>query len=79
VVYSGHVGDGLYRRHGKHLSIEGVWGAFDAPGLVIEEARVVSLPGGQKLATLFISPYQKRISSKAPRGLSLADLSFGPT
>lgn len=32
---------------------------------------------GQKLATLYISPYQKRISGKAPRGFMLAENSFG--
>jgi hypothetical protein len=31
---------------------------------------------GKKLATLYISPYQKRISGKAPRGLILAENSF---
>lgn len=33
----------------------------------------ISHPNGQKLATLFISPYQKRISCKAPRGFKLVD------
>lgn len=32
----------------------------------------ISHPDGQKLETLFISPYQKRISGKAPRGFKLA-------
>lgn len=36
----------------------------------------ISHSNGQKLATLFISPYQKRISGKAPRGFKLADISF---
>jgi hypothetical protein len=40
------------------------------------DAYEVSHPNGQKLATLFMSPYQKRISGKAPRGFKLADISF---
>jgi hypothetical protein len=39
------------------------------------DAYAVSHPDGRKIATLYISPYQKRISSKAPRGFKLA----GPT
>ena len=31
---------------------------------------------GRKLATLYISPYQKRISGKAPNGFMLAENSF---
>lgn len=41
------------------------------------DAYEISHPNGQKLATLFISPYQKRISGKAPKGFKLADISFG--
>jgi hypothetical protein len=37
------------------------------------DAYEISHPDGHKLATLFISPYQKRISGKAPRGFELAD------
>lgn len=37
------------------------------------DAYEVSHPNGPKLATLFISPYQKRISGKAPRGFKLAE------
>ena len=33
-------------------------------------------PSGQKLATLYISPYQKRISGKAPKGFLLSDVPF---
>ena len=33
----------------------------------------ISHPNGQELATLYISPYQKRISNKAPRGFKLYD------
>jgi hypothetical protein len=40
------------------------------------DAYAISHPSGQKLATLFLSPYQKRISSKAPRGFKLAEDSF---
>ena len=36
----------------------------------------ISHPNGQNLATLFISPYQKRISGRPPRGFTLADTSF---
>jgi hypothetical protein len=36
----------------------------------------ISHQTGKKLATLYISPYQKRISGKAPRGLILAENSF---
>jgi hypothetical protein len=36
------------------------------------DAYEVSHPSGQKLATLFISPYQRRVSGKAPRGFKLA-------
>ena len=32
----------------------------------------VTHPNGEKLAVLFFSPYQKRISNKAPRGFMLA-------
>lgn len=38
----------------------------------------VAHPTGRKLATLYISPYQKRISGKAPRGFVLAENSFAP-
>ena len=34
----------------------------------------ISHPNGQKLATIFISPYQKRISNKAPKGFQLTGL-----
>jgi hypothetical protein len=40
------------------------------------DAYMISLPNGQKLATIYISPYQKRISCKAPRGFILAGTSF---
>src|SRR5262249_6921638 len=40
------------------------------------DAYEISNPDGQKLATLFISPYQKRNSGKAPRGFTLAGTSF---
>ena len=40
------------------------------------DAYEISHPNEQKLATLFISPYQKRISRKAPRGFTLADAAF---
>jgi len=40
------------------------------------DAYVISHQSGQKLTTLFISPYQKRISAKAPRGFKLAEDSF---
>jgi hypothetical protein len=36
----------------------------------------VNHPSGRELATLYISPYQKRISGKAPRGFILAENSF---
>ncbi len=36
----------------------------------------VKHPNGRNLATLYISPYQKRISAKAPRGFLLAENSF---
>lgn len=36
------------------------------------DAYAISHPDGRKLATLFISPYQKRISGKAPRAFKLA-------
>ncbi len=36
----------------------------------------VSHPNGQRLATLFISPYQKRVSGKAPQGFKLADYAW---
>lgn len=36
----------------------------------------ISHQAGKKLATLYISPYQKRISGKAPRGFILAEDSF---
>jgi hypothetical protein len=36
----------------------------------------VKHPNGRKLSTLYISPYQKRISAKAPRGFILAENSF---
>lgn len=35
------------------------------------DAYEVSHPNGEKLATLFISPYHKRISNKAPKGFNL--------
>ena len=35
----------------------------------------ISHPNGRRLATLFISPYENRISRKAPRGFTLAGLS----
>ncbi|QLG88417.1 hypothetical protein HQ393_13350 [Chitinibacter bivalviorum] len=38
------------------------------------DAYEISHPNGEKLATLFISPYQKRISGKAPRGFKLANI-----
>jgi hypothetical protein len=37
------------------------------------DAYEVSLPNGNKLATLYISPYHKRISGKAPHGFMLED------
>lgn len=40
------------------------------------DAYAISHPNGEKLATLFISPYQKRISAKAPTGFKLAQDSF---
>lgn len=40
------------------------------------DAYELSHPNGKKLATIFISPYQKRISNKAPKGFKLADISF---
>ena len=40
-VYSGHIGNGLYRRHGQHFRGERVVGTCQATGLVIEEAQVV--------------------------------------
>lgn len=36
----------------------------------------ISHPNGQQLATLFISPYQKRISSKVPKGFKLVEIQF---
>lgn len=36
----------------------------------------ISHPNGEKLATIFISPYQKRISGKAPNGFNLCDISL---
>lgn len=36
----------------------------------------ISYPSGQELAKLYISPYQKRISGKAPSGFILAENSF---
>lgn len=36
----------------------------------------VTHPNGRSLATLYISPYHKRISAKAPRGFILAENSF---
>ena len=36
----------------------------------------VALSTGRKLATLYVSPYQKRISGKAPLGFTLAENSF---
>ncbi|MGF6872177.1 hypothetical protein [Paraburkholderia sp. MM5477-R1] len=35
------------------------------------DAYEISHPDGEKLATIFISPYQKRISKKAPVGFKL--------
>src|SRR5258706_3225112 len=40
-VCSGYIGNGSFRRHGQHLSLERVRDAFDAPGLVIEATEVV--------------------------------------
>lgn len=37
------------------------------------DAYAISHPDGHKLATLFISPYHKRASRKAPRGFHLAE------
>ncbi|MBX3691576.1 hypothetical protein [Dokdonella sp.] len=33
----------------------------------------ISHPDGQKLATIYISPYQQRISRRAPKGFNLVD------
>jgi hypothetical protein len=41
------------------------------------DAYEISHPDGQKLATIFISPYQRRISGKAPRGFMLPKISLG--
>ncbi|MCX4156645.1 MULTISPECIES: hypothetical protein [Paraburkholderia] len=35
------------------------------------DAYEISHPNGEKLATIFISPYQKRISNRAPKGFKL--------
>jgi hypothetical protein len=35
------------------------------------DAYEISRPNGENLATIFISPYQKRISKKAPKGFKL--------
>jgi hypothetical protein len=40
------------------------------------DAYEISHPNGQKLATIFISPYQKRVSGKAPRGFTLPKISL---
>jgi hypothetical protein len=37
----------------------------------------VAHPNGQKLSTLFISPFQKRMSAKPPRGFTLAEGAAG--
>ena len=37
---------------------------------------LIKHPSGQELATLYISPYQRKISSKPPRGFILAENSF---
>lgn len=37
------------------------------------DAYEISHPNGRRLATLYISPYQKRISGKAPSGFKLAE------
>jgi hypothetical protein len=38
------------------------------------DAYEISHPNGQKLVTLFISPYQKRVARKTPRGFKLAEV-----
>lgn len=38
----------------------------------------ISRPAGKTLATIYISPYQKRVSSRAPRGFKLAHAATGP-
>jgi hypothetical protein len=59
---------------------EGIKVVYTRKGSVISDvsrdpvdAYEISFPNGGRPTTLFISPYQKRISRKAPRGFALAD------
>lgn len=57
----------VYERYGSYDSVV-------SPHPV--DAYEISHPNGKKLATLFISPYQKRVSGKPPKGFKLADTPF---
>jgi hypothetical protein len=68
---------------GRLRTLDGTKVVYERAGSVVSDvsphpvdAYEIGHPNGQKLATLFISPYQKRISGKPPRGLTLADTSF---
>ena len=68
---------------GRLRTLGGIKVAYERAGSVASDvsphpvdAYEVLHPDGHKLATLFISPYQKRISCKAPRGFKLGDVSL---
>lgn len=68
---------------GRLRTLEGDKVGYDRTGSVASDvseypvdAYEIRHPNGQKLATFYISPYQKRISGKAPRGFKLVDISF---
>jgi hypothetical protein len=72
------IGSSVYL--GRLRTSDGTHVAYQRLGAVASEACLhpvdvyeLSSPDGQKLATLFLSPYQKRVSRKTPRGFKLAD------
>ena len=69
-VRTDHMGNGLFRRHRQHLSIEGVGGALEVRALVVEEPQVVMHEGDEPdaLADLFDA------DGLAGQGLAEADL-----
>lgn len=68
---------------GRLRTADGVKVKYERVGCVTSDisphpidAYVVSHPDGSKLATVFVSPYQKRISRLAPKNFQLASDSF---
>ncbi len=65
MVHSEHIGNGLFRAHGKHSSAEGIPGAGDALGLLVGDLLDADVLPGEDGAQVDLAAAQADAATSA--------------